>query len=63
MQEIKKRIGCDYTIVSSTHVHQAPDLIGIWGPSYFKSGVNKQYMKYVKTNNCSNSTAVKTLYQ
>ena len=47
-KEVKKNIGCDYTIISSTHVHQAPDLIGILGPSYFKSGVDKKYMQYVK---------------
>jgi hypothetical protein len=59
-KEVKKNIGCDYTIISSTHVHQAPDLIGIWGPSYFKSGVNKQYMQYVKKQTISAiSTAVK----
>jgi len=61
-KEVKKKIGCDYTIVSSTHVHQAPDLIGIWGPSYFKSGVNKHYMQYVKKQTIAAiSTAVKNL--
>ena len=61
-KEVKKNIGCDYTIISSTHVHQAPDLIGIWGPSYFKSGVNKQYMQYVKKQTISAiSTAVKNI--
>lgn len=38
----------DYLIVCSTHVHEAPDLIGIWGGSYFKSGVNREYLQFVK---------------
>ena len=61
-KEVKKNIGCDYTIISSTHVHQAPDLIGIWGPSYFKSGVDKKYMQYVKKQTIAAiATAVKSL--
>ncbi|MFC2123363.1 hypothetical protein ACFLU5_01025 [Bacteroidota bacterium] len=39
----------DYTIISSTHTHESNDLIGIWGESPFKSGVNKENMLYVKT--------------
>ena len=61
-KEVKKNIGCDYTIISSTHVHQAPDLIGIWGPSYFKSRVDKKYMQYVKKQTIAAiATAVKSL--
>ena len=53
---------CDYTIISSTHVHQAPDLIGIWGDSFFKSGVNTEYMRYVKRQTVAAiETAVKSL--
>ena len=53
---------CDYTIISSTHVHQAPDLIGIWGESFFKSGVNTEYMRYVKRQTVAAiETAVKNL--
>ena len=53
---------CDYTIISSTHVHQAPDLIGIWGESFFKSGVNTEYMRYVKHQTVAAiETAVKNL--
>ena len=56
------KINCDYTIISSTHVHQAPDLIGIWGDSFFKSGVNTEYMRYVKHQTVAAiETAVKNL--
>jgi hypothetical protein len=40
----------DYTIVCSTHNHEGPDLVGIWGESPFKSGVDAEYMEYVKDN-------------
>lgn len=38
----------DYAIVASTHVHEAPDLMGLWGPTEFKSGVNQDYLAYVR---------------
>ncbi|MEA1876089.1 MAG: hypothetical protein U9N86_04435 [Bacteroidota bacterium] len=50
--DIRKMIpaeaGIDYAIISSTHTHESNDLIGIWGPTPFKSGVNKEHMQYVK---------------
>ena len=41
--------GITYAIVSSTHDHEAPDLMGLWGKSPFKNGVNQEYLKYVKS--------------
>jgi len=38
----------DYVIITSTHSHEGPDLLGLWGPSYFKSGINADYMAFVK---------------
>jgi hypothetical protein len=38
----------DYVVISSTHVHSAPDLMGMWGPSEFVRGVNDDYMKQVQ---------------
>lgn len=38
----------DYTIVSSTHSHEAPDLLGLWGESEFKSGLDPDYRKFVQ---------------
>jgi hypothetical protein len=36
-----------YVLVSSTHNHEGPDTIGLWGPNPFKSGVDAAYMKLV----------------
>lgn len=48
---IRKKVsadaGVDYVIISSTHTHEAPDLIGLWGASEFKSGVDPVYRQYV----------------
>ena len=38
----------DYVVISSTHVHSAPDLMGMWGPSEFVRGVNNEYMIQVQ---------------
>src|SRR5665647_2494440 len=46
---IPKEAGITYAIISSTHTHEGPDLLGLWGDSHFKSGINKKYMEYVKT--------------
>jgi hypothetical protein len=40
--------GFSYVLVSSTHNHEGPDTIGLWGPSPFKSGVNPDYMRFVQ---------------
>ena len=51
--DIRKRIpaeaGLTYTMISSTHTHEGADLLGLWGDSHYKSGINKTYMEYVKT--------------
>ncbi|MGV3559399.1 neutral/alkaline non-lysosomal ceramidase N-terminal domain-containing protein [Larkinella arboricola] len=41
-------LGVTYTIVCSTHTHEAPDFLGMWGGSVLKSGVNKQYELFVE---------------
>ena len=50
--DVRKRIpasaGVTYTIITSTHTHEGPDLLGLWGKSPFSSGINKKYMEYVK---------------
>ncbi len=38
----------DHVIVLSTHNHEVPDLMGLWGRGIFKSGVNDAYMQFVK---------------
>jgi hypothetical protein len=40
--------GVTYTIIASTHTHEGPDLVGLWGKTPFKNGVNGKYMDFVK---------------
>ncbi len=37
----------DYVMVSSTHNHEGPDTIGIWGPSPIRRGVDDAYLTHV----------------
>lgn len=39
--------GIDYLLVCSTHCHEVPDLMGIWGRSPLRSGVNPAYRRLV----------------
>jgi hypothetical protein len=40
--------GFHYVLVSSTHNHEGPDTLGLWGPNPFKSGVDPKYMETVR---------------
>jgi hypothetical protein len=48
---VRKRLSAelkvDYTVVCSTHNHSTPDLLGLWGPDPFHSGVNPRYREQV----------------
>jgi len=50
--DVRKRLpeeaGVSYSIISSTHTHEAPDLLGLWGKSPFSSGVDPSYVQFVK---------------
>ena len=37
----------DYTVVCSTHNHSTPDLMGLWGPDFFHTGVDSRYRQEV----------------
>jgi len=37
----------DYVMVSSTHVHEGPDVVGLWGEKPLKSGVDPEYLDLV----------------
>jgi len=39
--------GFEFVLVASTHVHHAPDVIGIWGKNPFLSGVDDGYIDLV----------------
>ncbi|MCE1197399.1 MAG: neutral/alkaline non-lysosomal ceramidase N-terminal domain-containing protein [Marinilabiliales bacterium] len=45
---IPKEAGITYAIITSTHTHEGPDLLGLWGPNPFNTGVNPEHMEYVK---------------
>jgi hypothetical protein len=34
----------DYVLVTSTHNHEGPDTLGLWGESPFKCGIDSEYM-------------------
>lgn len=36
-----------YVLVSSTHNHEAPDVVGIWGRSFAQRGVDDQYLQSI----------------
>jgi len=40
--------GFDYVLVSSTHGHEGPDTMGLWGPNAGASGVDPEYLKRVE---------------
>ena len=40
--------GFDYVLVCSTHEHEGPDTLGLWGPNPFTSGVDPAYVKSVE---------------
>src|SRR6185437_9731933 len=49
IESIRKRLpGFQYILVSSTHNHEGPDTLGLWGSSPFKSGVDAEYLAEVE---------------
>ncbi len=47
VQEIRRRLEADkfdYVLVTSTHNHEGPDTVGIWGPTPFKSGIDFEWL-------------------
>jgi len=47
VREMVKGVPADAIIVSATHNHSGPDLIGLWGPTPGESGVDKAYLDSV----------------
>jgi hypothetical protein len=49
--EVRRRLPADlgltYAIVASTHSHQAPDLMGLWGERLGASGIDPAYLEQV----------------
>lgn len=46
-RRLKQAWGIHYAIVCATHNHSTPDLMGIWGPGVFRSGVDPSYREKV----------------
>ena len=40
-----KLTGFSYVMVSSTHNHEGPDTLGLWGPNPFTNGIDPDYLK------------------
>lgn len=48
VQKIREKLeGFRHITVASTHNHEGPDVIGIWGPTPFQRGVNDAYLAFV----------------
>lgn len=45
---LRERVGDAALIVASTHNHQGPDTMGLWGPGRFTSGVDPDYLAGVR---------------
>ncbi len=49
VESVRQRLpGFRYVLVSSTHNHEGPDTLGLWGTSPFKSGVDAEYMAEIE---------------
>ena len=49
VENIRKELkGIDHLVVSSTHNHEGPDTVGLWGASPFQSGVDAEYLKGIE---------------
>ena len=43
-----KGLGLDLLVMGSSHTHEGPDTVGLYGPSTMESGVDSTYMAYVR---------------
>jgi hypothetical protein len=48
VEAVRKELpGFTYVLVSSTHNHEGPDTLGLWGPTKLQSGVDPDYMAHL----------------
>lgn len=48
VQRIREKLeGFSHVTVASTHVHEGPDVVGLWGERVLKSGVDPEYLDLV----------------
>lgn len=49
VESVRKELpGFTYVLVSSTHNHEGPDTLGLWGSSPFTSGLDADYMRVLE---------------
>lgn len=49
VQQVREKLPeFTYVLVGSTHTHEGPDVIGIWGPSETQSGVDPKYLDQLR---------------
>ena len=49
VERVREKLpGFKYVLVSSTHNHEGPDTLGLWGPNPFTAGVDPDYLKKVE---------------
>jgi hypothetical protein len=49
VENVRRRLsGFTYVLIASTHNHEGPDTLGLWGSSPFKSGVDGDYLTEVE---------------
>lgn len=48
-RQIPASAGVSYVAVASTHQHEGPDMLGLWGPGDYQSGVNAEYATFVES--------------
>ena len=48
-ERVRKELpGFKYVLVSTTHNHEGPDTLGLWGANPLQSGVDPEYLKKVE---------------
>ncbi len=46
---VRERLpGFEYVLITSTHNHEGPDTLGLWGPTRLQTGVDPEYLKQVE---------------
>lgn len=44
---VPPQAGIDYVVVHSTHQHEGPDTLGLWGPDQLTTGIDYGYLDFV----------------
>jgi hypothetical protein len=44
VKEVLPQFPVEHIVMSSTHTHSGPDVVGLWGPNIMTSGVDQAYM-------------------